>query len=252
MGWLRLARRFVLFGGVTLLGFLVLVLTTPVVRLARPDTSRWRARLMTLWARLGSRVLGMRLTVVGAPPRPPFFLVTNHLSYVDVLVLASQAPCAFLAKAEISSWPVFGVLTRLANTVFIDRESRRDIPSVLARIERRLASGVGIVVFPEATSSRGAAVLPFRSALLDVPARSGLAVSYAALTYATPAGSPSAQEVVCWWGDMTFGAHVLALFRIPSFDAKVVFGAEALRDDDRKTLAAKLHDAVAGRFEPVV
>jgi 1-acyl-sn-glycerol-3-phosphate acyltransferase len=196
-------------------------------------------------------LIGGKVSVSGTPPRAPFFLVSNHLSYVDVMVLASQAPCLFVAKAEIARWPFFGLLARAANTIFIDRDNRRDIPALLDRIEREMRSGVGVVVFPEATSSTGAAVLPFRPALLEVPARSGTAVSYAAITYATAPGVLSARKAVCWWDDTTFTAHFLRLFRIPGFEARIAFGGPPIRGEDRKDLASKLRDAVSDLFVPV-
>lgn len=250
MGFVRMVRRLVLFGAITVLGFVLVLLTAPLVTAVRGSSSRWRAAIVRRWARLASPILGMRVTVVGPRPRPPFFLVANHLSYLDVLVLASQAPCVFVAKAEIARWPLVGTLCRAANTLFIERESGRAIPGTIERIGRELRGGVGVVVFPEATSSPGAEVLRFRPALLEAPARSGMAVSFAAITYSTPPGAPPAQEAVCWWGDMTFTGHFLRLLRIGTFDARVTFGDEPIADPDRKALAERLHDAVSSRFAP--
>ena len=70
-----------------------------------PGSGRWRSRLFRVWARSLGRVLGMQADVSGAPPDPPFILVANHLSYVDVILLGSHLPCVFVAKAEVASWP---------------------------------------------------------------------------------------------------------------------------------------------------
>ncbi len=252
MGWLRLVRRLILFGSFTLLAYLLLLLSTPVVRLLRGNTARWRARIFETWARHGAPLIGMRVHVKGPPPRPPFFLVSNHLSYVDILALASQTRCAFIAKAEIAGWPILGALCRSVHTLFIERESKRGIPKVLKEIERTLRDGVGVVLFPEATSSQGATVLPFRPSLLEAAARGRLPVSYATLTYRTPADGPPAHLAVCWWGDMTFGRHVLRLFRVREFHATVTFGEQSFREEDRKVLADKLRRAVEEQFEAVV
>ena len=91
----------------------------------------------------------------------------------------------------------------------------------------------------------------FRPALLAPAVALGAPVAYAALAYSTPTGAPPASEVVCWWGDMTFGAHVLALLRLPRVEAGVRFGSTPLTAPDRKVLAARLHGAVAARLQPL-
>lgn len=252
MGRLRLARRLLLFSCFTLFSFLALVLSVPLVRLFGRNVRRHRSRVLTGWSRGCAFILGMRIVVRGTAPPPPFFLVSNHLSYVDILVIASQAPCAFIAKSEISSWPIFGRLCRAVGTVFIERESKRDIPRVIETIERTLREDVGVVLFPEATSSKGGEVLPFRPSLFEAAARARMPVSYASLSYRTPGDSPPAHEVVCWWGDMTFGRHLLALFQLREFEASVIFGERTIESDDRKLLAEMLQRAVEQQFEPVV
>ena len=194
----------------------------------------------------------MRVEVSGEPPRAPFCLVSNHLSYVDIVLLGSRLGCVFVAKGEVSDWPVIGFLARAAGTIFVNRRSKRDALRVLEIIERRIGLGDGVVIFAEGTSSRGDTVLPLKPALLEWAARTGLPVGYASLSYRTPAGVPSADLAVCWWGDMTFGPHLLDLCRLPEFHATLTFGREPIRDRDRKQLAARLHRAVREQFIPVV
>jgi 1-acyl-sn-glycerol-3-phosphate acyltransferase len=193
----------------------------------------------------------MRMKANGAPPDAPFFLVSNHVSYVDILLLASQLPCVFVAKSEVASWPVFGAICRNLDTLFIDREHKRDIPRVSARIEEILRDGRGVIIFPEGTSGRGDRVLRFKPALLEPAIRTGLPVSHASLYYETPPGSPPAGEVVCWFGGSGFISHVLQLVRLPWFLATVTFGDAPIRDSDRKNLAVRLHAAVRKSFRPV-
>ena len=82
-------------------------------------------------------------------------------------------------------------------------------------------------------------------------ARRGLPVYYASLSYSTPPGEARADSSVCWWGDMTFPKHFFGLLKLKHFSADLAFGEEAIRDDDRKSLAAKLRAAVSARFVPV-
>jgi 1-acyl-sn-glycerol-3-phosphate acyltransferase len=164
---------------------------------------------------------------------------------VDVVLLASRLDAVFVSKAEVKGWPGIGLLCRTAGTVFVDRTSRRDLLRANARIAEYLGSGHGIVLFPEGTSSDGTAVGPFRPSLLALPAERGLPVHCASISYRTPPGWPPAGLAVCWWGDMSFGGHILDLLRLPFFEARLRFRPEAIADADRKRLAAELHSAVS-------
>ncbi|MFN0123135.1 MAG: lysophospholipid acyltransferase family protein [Blastocatellia bacterium] len=211
----------------------------------------WRCRMFRLWARLVTALLGINLETSGPAPRAPFFLVANHLSYLDIIVLAARLDCIFIAKSEVARWPVLGLLCHCMNTIFIDRRRKRDILRVNRLIEQALDRGENIVLFPEGTTTDGKTILPFKSALLDPVARRGFPVSLASLHYATEPGDGPASENICWWGDMDFLPHLLRLFAIPRFRARLRFGDNALRNHDRKQLARELGTAVADIFTPV-
>lgn len=250
---MRGAVKLKLFLAVTTVLALALFATAPVLRLLgrRRAASRCSAALFRRWARWSSRTMGIRLEIRGDPPRPPFLLVANHLGYVDVLVLGSVLDCVFVSRADVAGWPLAGVLVRAVGTIFIDRETKRDIPRAVARIEELVQHGRGVVFFPEGTSSAGAGVLPFKPSLLEAAVRSGMPVSFATLTYHTAPGIPPAAERVCWWGDMPFVPHVLRLLRLPGFAARVTFGSGTLEETDRKELAVRARRAVLAQFEPV-
>lgn len=214
--------------------------------------ARWHGRVFQAWCRALCRILAVRVGVAGPAPEPPFVLVSNHVSYLDILVLGTRLPCVFVAKAEIDEWPVFGALCRAVNTIFIDRKAKRDVTRVMAEMEGMLAAHQGIVVFAEGTSGAGDVVLPLRSSLLDLPARLGRPVHWAAISYRLPEGSPPTHLSVTWWGDMPLLPHVRALARLGRIDASVVFGAESLHHGDRKLLAEQLHRAISAAFTPMV
>lgn len=223
-------------------------------RVSGSDASRrmrWRNRVMRWWARGTAAIVGMRVQAQGTLPQPPFLLVTNHLSYMDIVALSTHIDCVFVAKAEVAAWPGIGRAAREVGTIFINRLDRSDVSRVGALIEQALNRGQGVVLFPEGTSSAGAQVLPFRAPLLEPAARRGLAVAYASLTYRVPPMEQVASHSVCWWGNMAFLPHFLALCRMSGFDAVLHFGAEPVVAGDRKQLAAKLHSMVQGQFIPV-
>ena len=111
------------------------------------------------------RLLGYRPTYGGDAPRGGL-LVSNHLSYLDVIVLAARAPLVFVAKRELRGWPGLGLLIGLSGTIFIDRGRRNDVTRAGSELEAALEQGVTVCLFAEGTSSDGATVLPFRSSLL--------------------------------------------------------------------------------------
>ncbi len=115
-----------------------------------------------------------------------------------------------------------------------------------------MAHGMGVVLFPEGTSSKGAGILPFRPSLLESAARSDTSVSFATLSYHTLGDEPPAHLSVCWWGGMDFMPHALQFAGLRRIYAKVVFGGERIHHRDRKELAKRLRAAMLEQFEPVV
>jgi 1-acyl-sn-glycerol-3-phosphate acyltransferase len=227
-----------------------LALAAGAVFAANP--SRWRSRVFGTSARFVARLVGMRVTVEGAAPQAPFFLVSNHLSYVDIVLLASQLPCRFVAKREVRGWPLLGSLAAALGTIFLDRADHRDILRVNDRIGEALDAGEGVVVFAEGTSTGGDGVLPLRPSLLEVPARRAFPVTCAAISYRTPGGEPSADRSVCWWGDMRFPDHLFRLLMLPGFHARLTFASAPVCESDRKHLARELYQRITEKFTPVV
>ena len=243
----RLASAFVL----TLIGLMAVLCAGPWGWLTRRNAVLLRARATRRWGRRMNRALGVNVTMLGDTPPSPFFLVCNHLTYLDIFVISQCIDCAFVAKAEIGQWPLFGTVARASGTLFVDRTLKRDIPRVLGEIHRRMEQGVGIVLFPEGTSSDGETILPFKSSLLEVASRAEVPVYYATVSYATPPGARSARDAVCWVGAMELVPHLLGLARLDRVEATIEFGTKGILEPDRKRLATLLWDASVAQFRPV-
>lgn len=198
------------------------------------------------WARSVVRCLGIRVHVLGGVPSGGCLWVSNHVSYVDIFVLASLRPVAFLSKAEVATWPGIGLVTRIVGIRFIDRNARRALPTIGGILVEEAKNGHGMIFFPEGTTTDGTGLLPFRPALLSSAAEQGFPVHHAAIAYRTPDGVPPAEQAVAWIGDDEFVPHMLAFLRIPRVAACVSLGDRPVVEVDRKELASRLEGEVRG------
>ena len=200
-----------------------------------------RAKWLSLSSRRHLKIFGYSANISGDIPKSGL-LVSNHLSYLDILAICSAAPAVFVSKADVRRWPLFGWLAAIGGTVFIERERRTHVGEVNREIENALAEGVLVVVFPEGTSSDGQTVLPFRASLLAPALRGGHEISTSWIHYELPDGD--AKQEVCYWGNHTFFPHLIHLLGKKSVRATLRFGKFQRTTDDRKELAMQLREAV--------
>ena len=223
--------------------------------LARPAPRAWRAVLRTVlrcWGRTSLAILGCRVTIRGKAPKSPFLLISNHISYVDIFLLSAFTPGRFVSKAEIRDWPVAGAMCRTADIIFVDRGRRRDVTKAGEKIAEALAAGDPVILFPEGTSTPGNEVAPLKPSLLAPAAGQELPVHWAVVRYETPPDEPPAFLSVAWWGDMALTPHAPDLLKLRRIDAQIEFGEGTVRSADRKVLARRLRELMAGSFRPMV
>ncbi|HWD92971.1 MAG TPA: lysophospholipid acyltransferase family protein [Verrucomicrobiae bacterium] len=187
------------------------------------------------------RIFKTEIQTSGAVPKNGL-LVSNHLSYIDILVLASITPAMFVAKQEVKSWPVFGFFAKLAGTVFVDRERRTRVGQTTDEIQSALDRGALVVLFPEGTSSNGETVLPFKSSLLEPAARQTHSLFASLIQYQLDDGDVG--EEVCYWKDMTLVPHLINLLGKRALRASVRFTQLREGSTDRKVLARQLHSEI--------
>lgn len=219
--------------------------------------SPWWGPCSVAYYRLLTRLLRIRITVNGTQVTGrPVLIASNHISWVDIVVLAAVAPMVFVAKREVASWPLIGAAAKVQKVVFVDRTRRQQTPSTNREIAQRLAEGHPVVLFAEGTSGDGNRVLPFRSALVGAVEAAcndaGLgevALQPMSICYTAQQGLPMArndQPVVAWYGDLDFFPHFAAFIRRGVVDVAVSFG-EAVKcaaGSDRKALAKELEAKV--------
>ncbi|MGB9032867.1 MAG: lysophospholipid acyltransferase family protein [Acidobacteriaceae bacterium] len=182
----------------------------------------------------------MRLECRGSRPGQGL-VCSNHLTYFDILVYAAAAPCVFVSKREVNRWPAFGFFARCGGTVFVDRQSRASADEVVRQIGAVLATGVPVLLFPEGTSSSGAAVLRFHPTLLEAAVQQSVEIAPAAIGYRA---RDTAERELCWFDDAPFLPHLLQTLTYRGIVAEVEFYPERSVYADRKTAALELHDKV--------
>jgi 1-acyl-sn-glycerol-3-phosphate acyltransferase len=195
------------------------------------------------------RLIGLRVQVVGTPARGPSVLfVSNHSSWLDILVLGSVLEAAFVSKAEIAQWPLVRTVARLGRTVFVSRR-RAGTGREAEEIQRRLRQGDSIILFPEGTSNDGTRVLPFRSSFLAV-ATEARQVQPVSVVYDRLGGLPACRRdrpLFAWYGDMDIATHFWRIARRSGARATVLLHepADPAAFPDRKALTAAASAVVA-------
>jgi len=227
--------------------------------------AQWLLGILGLpgWGFIGNRyyrvlvhVLGIRVRVVGELVRDrAVLLVSNHVSWADILVIGSIAPVAFISKSEIAKWPLVGLAAKLQRSVFVDRSKRHQTGDAISEIVKRLAGGTPIVLFAEGTSSDGNHVLPFRSALIGAVkeagsrSESGILIQPMSVAYTGINGVPMGRQyrpLIAWYGDLDFMPHIKTLMNTGAVDAVVTFGEPLMADGstDRKAMAKTLEGTI--------
>jgi len=182
--------------------------------------SRIQRRLLQWWLRGVCRILNIQVVLQGHP-QDDSLVVANHVSWLDIPVLASVWSGSFLSKQEVAGWPVLGALVRRSGTLLIRRGCTASFGEAVTSVQHRLSLGGGVCMFPEGTTSDGRAVLSFRPRLFEAAVNAGAKVQAVALRYFDADGNlhPRAPFI----GDDDFVSHLLRLLRGPAVRVEVVF-----------------------------
>jgi 1-acyl-sn-glycerol-3-phosphate acyltransferase len=237
---------------------LLIIILIPVALAFKRLDAKHPFKIPCIFHRHMLRILGIRLRVYGRPSTAsPVLFVANHASYLDIPVLGSLLPAGFVAKAEVADWPLFGLLSRMQNSIFVERRSSRAAEQRL-QLQDYLAMGQNLVLFPEGTSSAGFMTMSFKSSLFGIVEDSAngkaITVQPISVTCVELGGFPMLREErprYAWYGDMTLIPHLWAVIQSEGFTVEVIFHEPMTYANypNRKDLAAACQRAVAKGVE---
>ena len=154
-----------------------------LLRFGAFDTAQRHARIRW-WSTKMLRLMGIAMQVEGQVHEGGTLLVANHVSWLDINALHAVVPQArFVSKADIQSWPLVSQLADAADTLYLQRERKRDALRVVHVVAEALADGQLVAVFPEGTTSDGRALLPFHANLLQAAIATGTPIQPVALRF---------------------------------------------------------------------
>ncbi|MFK7835742.1 MAG: lysophospholipid acyltransferase family protein [Sulfitobacter sp.] len=248
VGWILALLRAVplavlVFGGLALL-LVVRLIELPFFGLHRPITPYITQGVCrgALW------LLGIRFRVTGRPMIERGAIVANHSSWLDIFSLNAAKRIYFVSKSEVAGWPGIGWLARATGTVFLERK-RAHARRHTEMFQERLLAGHKLLFFPEGTSTDGLQVLPFKTTLFEAFYADGIrdviSVQPVSVVYHAPPGAE--HRFYGWWGDTSFGAHLLvtlAPVRQGAIDVMYHPPLQVAAHADRKALARACEEAV--------
>jgi 1-acyl-sn-glycerol-3-phosphate acyltransferase len=210
-----------------------------------------------LFHKLGCFFLGLRVRVIGEVARGrPTLLVSNHISWTDIIAIGAVAPVVFVAKREVGEWPFVGLMARLQKTVYVDRTRRSDTGRTAKAMGQAMAKGETVVLFAEGQSDIGTHVLPFRSALVGAAqvamtsaGASEVNIQPLTIAYTGLQGLPISRNeraMVAWVKSKTVKQNIRDIVSGPVKDVTIAFGApQVLREGaDRKAITKAAENEV--------
>lgn len=186
------------------------------------NVSRWCARALS--------TMDFEIECVGLDKidfaNKNYLFVSNHMSYLDVLVFSSKIPSVFVTSVDMGEIFFLGTLAEMGGSIFVERRNRQRIERDLTAMTETLREGFNIIIFPEGTSTDGQKMLPFKKSLLMSAVDAEKEIVPVAIKYMSIDGVPFSKanaDTVCWYGDMTFADHLMGLWKHRSIKVQLQF-----------------------------
>jgi len=223
------------------------LLTIPVHIQGGWSAARNVSHITRLWASGIAGIAGLRVTVSGSTNAARSgLLVSNHLSYLDVLAHASLLPIRFTPKKDIAEWPILGWYIGLSRPIWIDRRNKSGSADLLKEFAETMKHGMNLIVYPEGTTSDGKhGIMPFKSTPFEAAVAGGYPVIPMLIRYREREGKPTA----CWYGDMTLLPHVWKILKSVVTEADVaILPPVDPSGKSRKELSSEVHEIMSREY----
>lgn len=238
------------------------ILYTWLVRLFSRDPKTLRNFFLEQAAkhsRWAVRVLNLELVIKNPErlrPGQNYLIVANHMSYIDALVIAAWQESAFVTSVEVKNMPFLGLITELAGCLYVERRSKDNIHNEIYEIEEALQQGFHVTFFPEATSTNGTNILPFKRPLFAAAVKTRKPVLPIVIQYESINGeavTAKNRDYLCWYGDMNFTQHFLQLARLKNIRISLNVCQEipVTESSTRDTLMETAYKEIKGQYRPV-
>jgi len=223
---------------------------------------KWRAFscLNQQFARFLGAIAGLHCTVRGRENIPNvsgYVVVSNHLTYLDGIVLGSILAVTYLSKKAIKKWPLINWMAIISGTIFVDRQKKSASLQTINDISVRLQGATNILLFPEGTSTNAEALKKFQSVFFEAPLSCKAALLPVVVRYRAIDGRPVNRlnrHRIFWWGQVPFQSHLFQLLCMKAIEAEVhIYPVIESRNFEgsslgRKQLAQHAHDVINAAY----
>lgn len=214
------------------------------------------SQLVNWICQLCCEFFGVRVRVINEPPiNSPGLIVGNHMGFIDILASGSVRPMLYVTSKEMHETPVLGLLTEMGGCIYVERRSRLGIQNELKHIIQALKEGINVCLYPEATSTNGEQVLPFKRTLMTAAAHAQVPIYPYVINFISIDGNPFTlknRDSVCWYGDISFVTSMIAAFSLKFVEVEIEFLKPVYPkvEDDRAQLADFIQSMISKKFKP--
>lgn len=241
--------------------FLYLIASSLIVLWCVFDFERARPyliKVISITSKVGLKIFNVKVRKTFAPidMKTNYLIVSNHLSYLDILIISSYLPTCFVTSKEMKETPFLGQLCLLGGCLFVERRSKSGLNNEIKELSNALDSGLSVVIFPEATSTNGEAVIKFRRPLFQSAINSCAKVLPVCLNYRTLDGEKLTlknRDKVFWYGEMGFLGHALTLFTHKDIVAELTIlpSLDSVDFADKTELADACYQLVSDEYQVI-
>jgi lyso-ornithine lipid O-acyltransferase len=195
------------------------IIFTTLGVLSKPSLAKGRQDALKLaWLKWFSWILGLHIITKGKPLNQPALLVSNHISWVDIIVLGQFAPAHFVAKSDILAWPIIGYLAKQGGTIFVRRGDKQQVKAIAEEMVWLLKQNSTVIAFPEGTTTKGDGVLPFHASLFQAALLTKAVVQPVAIQYLG-----EITQYAPFIGEDEFVPHLLKMLVMDKIEVCVTF-----------------------------